>query len=187
MAPSWPGAANPQRFTFTAGAAAPPGSAQQLPGSVDEDAGGAGVVEWRLRGQALPILSASRLVQALRHVQCRRCSASLQHSAANAAQLHSSLAALHVHNRRCVASLQRSTFQAVLAKMLAARELWSGAAKPQCRAPHSVQALLRLLAALHTHNGRCKAYLPTCLCVCGRTVVAVILCLRFQCMHLICF
>ena len=142
--------ASVQRFTFTAGAAAPPGSAQQLPGSVDEDAGGAGVVEWRLRGQAMPILSAPRSLQALRHVQCRRCGASLQHSAANvgAAQLRCRaplsqkalcclLAALQfpgsvdedaggagVVEWRCEASVQRSTFS-------------SGTAAPPCSAPHS--------------------------------------------------
>ena len=58
-----------------------------------------------------------------------QCSASISMQA-----LRRLCAALHVQNRRCVASLQRSTFQAAVAKMLVAQELWSGAAKPLCSA-----------------------------------------------------
>ena len=70
-------------------------------------------------GAAKSQCSAPRSMEALRHLR----------------------AALHVQNRHCVASLQGSNFQAALAKMLVAQELWSGTAKPPCSAEPSMQAL----------------------------------------------
>ena len=98
----WCCKASVQRSTFNAGTAAPPCSAPRskqalccllaalhLPGSVGEDAGGAGVVEWRCQasvqrltfnaGAATPPCSAPHSKRALccllavLHLLCRRC------------------------------------------------------------------------------------------------------------------
>ena len=157
-APLWPGTAKPQYSaspsrsvqalrslqlsTTDAGAAQLPCSVHLL-GSIDEGAGGAGVVKWCCKasvqrstfnaGTAAPPCSAPRSKQALCYL----------------------LAALHLPGSvgedaggtgvvewRCQASVQRLTFNA-------------GAATPPCSAPHSKRALCCLLAVLHLLCRRC--------------------------------